>query len=171
MYHRIRPLCIAISASLLLAHAAFAQHPQEATVAFDPAVTALFQKDYGTNEAGALRSSIVAALAKEASHAAIPEGLTLKVTVRRVTPTHPTMKQQLDDPSLNPVRSRSLGGADLVGEVRNSTQQVVATVDYSNFADVLPAGAVSLDPWADARLAIDAFAAKFAATWDKLPKS
>jgi hypothetical protein len=171
MYHRLRIICLAFSTSLLLAQAGFAAHSPEATVAFDPAVTALFQKDYGTNEAGILRSTIVAALAKEESHAAIPEGLTLQVTVRRVAPTHPTMKQQLDDPSLSPVRSRSLGGADLVGEIRNSSQQVVATVGYSNFAAVLPAGSISLDPWADARLAIDAFAAKFAATWDKLPKS
>jgi hypothetical protein len=171
MYHRTRIVCFTISAGLLLAQAGFAEHSQETTVAFDPAVTALFQKDYGTNEVGVLRSTIIAALTKEESHAAIPEGLTLKVTVRRVTPTHPTMKQQLDDPSLSPVRSRSLGGADLVGEIRNSSQQLVATVGYSNFAGVLPAGSVSLDPWADARLAIDAFAAKFAATWDKLPKS
>jgi len=28
-----------------------------------------------------------------------------------------------------------------------------------------------VDPWADARQSIDAFAAKFAATWGKLPKS
>jgi hypothetical protein len=171
MYHRIQIVCVAISASLLLAQAGFAEHSQETTVAFDPAVTALFQKDYGTQEAGVLRSTIIAALAKQESRAAIPDGMTLKVTVRRVKPTHPTMKQQLDDPSLSPARSRSLGGADLVGEIRNSNQQVVATVGYSNFADVLPAGAVSLDPWADARLAIDAFAAKCAATWDKLPKS
>jgi hypothetical protein len=171
MYHRIRLVCVTVGASMLLAQAGFAEHSQETTVAFDPAVTALFQKDYGTHEAGVLRSTIIAALAKEERHAAIPEGLTLKVTVRSVAPTHPTMKQQLDDPSLSPVRSRSLGGADLVGEIRNSSQQIVATVGYSNFAAVLPAGSVSLDPWADARLAIDAFAAKFAATWDKLPKS
>ncbi len=84
-------------------------------------------------------------------------------------PTHPTMKQQLDDPSLSPVRTRYLGGADLVGELRDSKQQVLATVSYRNFADVLAAGSPSLDPWADARQAIDAFAAKLAATWDKLP--
>jgi hypothetical protein len=171
MYRRLRTLCVAIGASLLLAQAAFAELSPETTVDFDPAVTTLLQKAYGTNEAGVLRSAVLTALAKEERHAAIPDGVTLKVTVRKVAPTHPTMKQQLDDPSLSPVRTKYLGGADLVGEVRDSKQQVLATVSYSNFADVLPAGSPSLDPWADARVVIDSFAAKLAATWDKLPKT
>jgi hypothetical protein len=171
MYRRLLTLCTAISASLLLAQVVFAVPSREATVDFDPAVTSSLQRAYGANEAGVLRAAVLAALAKEESHAAIPDGLSLKVTVRKIAPTHPTMKQQLDDPSLSPVRTRYLGGADLVGELRDSKQQVLATVSYSNFADVLPAGSVSLDPWADARLAIDSFAAKLGATWDKLPKT
>jgi hypothetical protein len=171
MYQRLRTLCVAIGASLLLAPAVFAETSRESAVDFDPALTAAFQKTYGANEAGVLRSAILAALAKEESHAAIPDGLTLKVTVRQVMPTHPTMKQQLDNPSLSPARTRYLGGADLVGELRDSRQQVLAIVDYRNFADVLAAGSPSLDPWADARQAIDSFAAKLAATWDRLPKT
>jgi hypothetical protein len=169
MYHRLRATCVAIGASVLLAQAVFAEASREATVDFDPAVATLLQKTYGAKEAGVLRSDILAAVAKAESHAPIPDGLTLKVTVRKVMPTHPTMKQQLDDPSLSPVRTRYLGGADLVGELRDSKQQVLATIRYRNFADVLAAGSPALDPWADARQAIDTFAAKLAAAWDKLP--
>jgi hypothetical protein len=169
MYLRLRTAWVAISASLLLAQTAFAAASGETTVAFDPAVTALMQRTYGLKEADVLRSDILAAVAKEQSHAPIPDGLIVKVTVRKVMPTHPTMQQQLDDPSLSPARTRYLGGAELVGEVLDAKQQVLATVNYRNFADVLPAGSPSLDPWADARQAIDAFAAKLAATWDKLP--
>jgi hypothetical protein len=169
MYHRLRTACVAIGASVLLAQAVFAEVSREVTVDFDPAVTTLLQKTYGVKEAGVLRSDILAAVANEESHAPIPDGLTLKVTVRKVMPTHPTMQQQLDDPSLSPVRTRYLGGADLVGELRDSKQQVLATVSYRNFADVLPAVSPSLDPWADAQQTIDAFAAKLAAAWDKLP--
>jgi hypothetical protein len=169
MNYRSRATCIAIGAGALLAQAVFAEASRDPTVDFDSSVTTLLQRTYGIKEAGVLRSDILAAVAKEESHAPIPEGLTLKVTVRKVMPTHPTMQQQLDDPSLSPVRTRYLGGADLVGELRDSKQQVLATVNYRNFAEVLPAGSPSLDPWADARQAIDAFAAKLAATWDKLP--
>jgi hypothetical protein len=169
MYHRSRAMCVATGACMLLAQAAFAAASQEAIVDFDPGVTTLLQKTYGAKEAGVLRSDILAAVAKEQSHAPIPDGFTLKVTVRKVMPTHPTMKQQLDNPSLSPVGTRYLGGADLVGELYDSKQQVLATISYRNFADVLAAGSPSLDPWADARQAIDIFAAKLAAAWDKLP--
>jgi hypothetical protein len=171
MYRPLRTVCIAIGASVLLAQAAFAEVSRDTTVDFDPAAAASLQKAYGAKEAGVLRAAILAALAKQEDHAAIPDGLTLKVTVRKVTPTHPTMKQQVDDPSLSPARTRYLGGADLVGELLDSQQRVLVTVKYSDFADVLAAGSPSLDPWADARQVIDTFAAKFAATWDKLPKS
>jgi hypothetical protein len=169
MYHRLSTACVAIGASVLLTQAVFAEASREATVDFAPAVATILQRTYGVKEAGVLRSDILAAVAKEESHAPIPDGLTLKVTVRKVMPTHPTMKQQLDDPSLSPARTRYLGGAELVGELRDSKQQVLATINYRNFADVLPAGSPSLDPWADARQAIDAFAARLAAAWDKLP--
>jgi hypothetical protein len=169
MCQRLRTLGIAIGATLLLAQTVLAEASRGIAVNFDPALSALFQSTYGADEAGVLRSAILTALTNEASHAAIPDGLTLKVTVRKVLPTHPTMKQQLDNPSLSPARTRYLGGADLVGELRDSKQQVVATVDYRKFADVMAAGSPSLDPWADARQAIDGFAAKLAATWDKLP--
>jgi hypothetical protein len=169
MYHRLRTSCVAVGASLLLAQAVFAEASREATVDFDPAVTSLLQKTYGVKEAGVLRSDILAAVAKAETHVPIPDGLTVKVTVHQVVPTHPTMQQQLDDPTLSPARTRYLGGADLVGELRDSKQQVLATVSYRNFADVLPAGSRSLDPWADAQQAIDAFATKLAAAWDKLP--
>jgi hypothetical protein len=169
MNHRLRTCCIAIGASALLAQAVFAEASRDTTVDFDPAVAKLLQRTYGDKEAGVLRSDILAALAKEESRAPIPDGVTVKVTVRRVMPTHPTMKQQLEDPSLSPAHTRYLGGADLLGELRDSKQQVLATISYRNFADVLPAGSPSLDPWADAQQAIDAFAAKLAKTWDKLP--
>lgn len=169
MYHRLRATCVAFGASVLLAQPVFAAASRETTIDFDPSVTTLLQTTYGVKEAGVLRSDILAAVTNEETHAPLPDGLTLKVTVRKIMPTHPTMKQQLDNPSLSPVRTRYLGGADLVGELRDSNQQVLATVTYRNFADVLPAGSPSLDSWADARQAIDAFAAKLAATWDKLP--
>ena len=162
--------CLAISASLLLAERVFAEASRQATVDFAPAVTESLQKTYGLKEAEVLRAAILASLAKAQRRAAISSGIMLRVTVRKVLPTHPTMQQQLDQPSLSPARTRYLGGADLVGELRDSKQQVLATVDYRNFADVLASGSPSLDPWADARVAIDSFTAKLGATWDRLPK-
>ena len=90
MYHRLRKLCVAIGASMLLAQGAIAEPSRQTTVDFDPAVAALFQKTYGTKEADVLRAAILGSLASKVSLEAIPSGLTLKVTVRNVAPTHPT---------------------------------------------------------------------------------
>ncbi len=171
MSHRMHRAGIIMGAGVLLAQAVFAAEAPQTTVEFSPAVTTQLRRDFGANEAEVLRSAILTALSKEERHAGAPEGLTVKVTVRALQPTHPTMKQQLDNPALSPARTRYLGGADLSGELRDSQQQVLATVDYRDFADVLPAGSPSLDPWADARQTIDAFAVKLVATLDKLPKS
>ena len=160
-----------LTASVALVQGGFAASAPDATVEFTPKVTAQLQGEYGSRETEVVRSAILAALSKQEHQAAVPDGLTLKVTVRALMPTHPTIKQQLDHPALSAARTRYLGGAELVGEVRNSRQQLLATVDYSNFADVPAAGSPSLDPWADARQTINGFAEKFAAAWDKLPKS
>jgi len=167
--HRRYVSCLAITVSLM-ASMVLAQGAVPATVEFAPDAAAALQKTYGSREEGALRAAILAALGKEQRHDALPEGVSLKVTVRQVKPTHPTLQQQLDNPSLSAARTRYLGGADLVGEVRDARQQVLATVDYRNFADVPAAGSPSLDPWADARQAIEGFAAKFASAWERLPK-
>jgi hypothetical protein len=171
MSQPVRIAYLVMGAGVLLARALLAQGSLPTTVEFAPAVTAQLHGEFGDREAQVLRAAILAALSKQERHHSLPDGLTLKVTVRGLVPTHPTMQQQLDNPSLSAVRTRYLGGADLEGEVRDSKQQLLASVDYRNFADVLAADAPSVDPWADARQSIDAFAAKLAASWDKLPRS
>jgi hypothetical protein len=91
------------------------------------------------------------------------------VTVEDLAPTRLTRKQLADNPSLDVVRSKSLGGAELKGEVRDAERRLLTTVSYRYFAPTLPLGSASRDPWADARLAIDGFAGKLADACRKLP--
>jgi len=170
MCHRVSATRAAIAASVLLAQVVLAEAPQSPAVDFDPSVTAQLQNAYGPAEAGVLREAIIAAVAKEARREPMPAGLTLKVTVRQIAPSHPTRKQQTDDPTLDPVKTHYAGGADLVGEILDAKQQVLATVGYRNFAIELSLASPSWDAWADARVAIDRFAAKLATTWSRLPK-
>jgi hypothetical protein len=76
-----------------------------------------------------------------------------------------------DDPAVDAVRTKYLGGAELIGYVRDANRHLLATVSYRHFAPTLVQGSASLDPWADARLAIDQFAAKLAAACRDLPAS
>ena len=101
---------------------------------------------------------------------AVPSGTAVTVTVEDLAPTRLTRKQLADNPSLDVLRSKSLGGAQLKGEVLDAQQHVLRTVSYRYFAPTLYEGSVSLDPWADAQLAIDGFARKLAAACRNLPQ-
>jgi hypothetical protein len=159
---------ILIAAGLLLTPGLLAGELSAVTIDFAPRVTTKLQR-YGANETAALRAAIVAALARETGRVATPAGLAVTVMVQDIAPTHPTAKQVSDDPALDAVRTKYLGGAELIGSVRDANQQVLATVTYRHFAPTLLQGSASLDPWADARLAIDQFAAKLTAACRDLP--
>jgi hypothetical protein len=161
---------ISIAAGLLLAPVLLAGELSAITIDFAPRVTTKLQR-YGAEETAALRAAIVAAVARETGRVAMPANLAATVMVQDIAPTHPTAKQVSDDPALDAVRTKYLGGAELIGYVRDAKQRVVAVVTYRHFAPTLAQGSASLDPWADARLAIDQFAAKLAAACRDLPAS
>ena len=161
---------ISIAAGLLLARVLLAGELAVTAIDFAPRVTTKLQR-YGADEAATLRSAILAAVARATGRVAMPESLAVTVRVQDIAPTHPTRKQVSDDPAVDAVRTKYLGGAELIGYVRDANQHVVATVTYRHFAPTLAQGSASLDPWADARLAIDQFAAKLAAACRDLPAS
>jgi len=160
---------ISIAAGLLLAPVLLAGKLSAIAIDFPPRLTAKLQR-YGTDETAALRAAILAAVARETGRVATPDGLAVAVIVQDVAPTHPTRRQVSDDPAVDAARTKYLGGAELTGYVRDANQHVVATVSYRHFAPTLVEGSASLDPWADARLAIDRFAAKLAAACRDLPR-
>ena len=86
-----------------------------------------------------------------------------------LAPTRLTRAQLADNPSLDVLHSKSLGGAELKGEVLDAQQHVLTTVSYRYFAPTITLGSLARDPWADARLAIDGFARKLATACRNLP--
>ena len=133
------------------------------TIDFTPAVVAELRNRYGEDETAVLRSAILTAVSRATEGVAIPAGLSLTVTVRDIAPSHPTRRQLADDPAIDVTRTKFLGGADLGGEVRDAHGHVVASVMDRYYPPELGLVAPGLDPWADARLAIDRFAGKLAA--------
>jgi hypothetical protein len=161
---------ISLAAAVLLAAALPASQGVlvRTAIEFSPHVLAQLEF-YGTDEAATLRAAITEALARATTKCTLPEGAVLRVTLQDVAPTHPTRKQASDDPAQDVVRTKFLGGAELVGSVSDANQQVLATVSYRHFAATLELGSASLDSWADARLAIDQFAVNLAAACRELP--
>lgn len=104
--------CALMTVALLFAAPSGAGAPA-VTIAFAaPAQQNLLER-YGASEAEALRSDIVAAVSRALQKVYVPAGTELAVTVRELAPTRPTRKQQSEDPTLDPLRTRFIGGADL----------------------------------------------------------
>jgi hypothetical protein len=164
-----RPPVTVCSAALLSATALPAAELLVTGIDFAPAVNAKWP-EYGEAEAATLRKAIRAAVAREKECAAVGAGVGVNVTVEDLAPTRLTRRQLADNPSLDVVHSKSLGGAELKGEVLDAQQHVLTTVSYRYFAPTITVGSASRDPWADARLAIDGFAGKLATACHKLPQ-
>lgn len=153
--------CFGALAALLLPAAARAAEFAAASVGFAPGYEAALQARYGVPEASALRSEIVDSIAAALKAAHGDCRLSMDVVMQRVAPTHPTMKQQLNDPALDPFRSIFLnGGAALTGHVLGADRQVLATISHEHFVDELRAVSPGKDHWSDARVAIGQFTAK-----------
>jgi len=164
----IRAIQLILAASLLLGGALPAGEPPATTIEFAPAAAAKMQ-GYGEDERATLEAAIRAALAREAGKTPALAERQIVVTVEDVAPTHPTREQLARSPAAATVPTKFLGGAELAGEVRDANQHVVAKVTHRYFARSLELGSSSVDPWADARLAIDRFAVKLAAACRDLP--
>lgn len=170
MTNRIRARRLAFAGSLLLAAALSAAAPAATTIEFAPAVLAKMH-GYGEDQRVTLTNAIVAAVGHAAATTPAMAGLEIAVTVEDVTPTHLTPAQLAADPAASAVHNKSLGGAQLTAEVRDAGHRVLTVVHHSYFAPTLELGSSSLDPWADARRAIDQFAVKLAAACRSLPRS
>jgi hypothetical protein len=55
------------------------------------------------------------------------------ITVLDVIPSYATREQLNADPSIDPVSTHYLGGADLTGSLRDAKSQVLATVKHRYF--------------------------------------
>ena len=165
-----RASCVvcAAGAAALLAPGLLAAPLAVTGIDFAPAVNAKWP-EYGQAEAATLRTAIRAALAREKDCGTVPNGVGINVTVEDLAPSRLTREQLADNPSLDVVHSKSLGGAELKGEVLDAQQHVLTTVSYRYFAPTITLGSLARDPWADARLAIDGFARKLATACRNLP--
>jgi len=160
LHTRAGPACL--TGALLVLTTVLAA-PPAASVSYAPAVQQDLQDRFGAAEGDALRADILAAISRQMGKLAMPPGTAVSVTVTDLAPTRPTRRQQSDEPTLDPLLTQYLGGAELHGVVHDAAGRALRTVQYRYFAPDLRAGSVARDPWADAHLAIEGFAARLAA--------
>lgn len=154
--------------------AAFAFNPAAAQNAAAPVTVVIsepLQKalaaNYGQEEAAVLQQTVNDSLMqamKRAGLAQRPE-LRSEVLISDARPSHPTRHQQSKNPSIDPVRSISLGGATLSAVLRDAAGHELDRVSYDHYASSLAEASASLDPWSDARLTINRFADQVAESY------
>ncbi len=160
---------IGMAGGLMLAALSASGQGLATPVEFAPRVASELQR-FGEDEGTTLRTAILAAVSRETGRLAA-RAVAITVVVQDVAPTHPTRRQLSDDPATDVVKTKFLGGAELTGYVRDSGGRTLTTVHYRHFAPDLELGSASIDPWADARLAIDQFAARLAAALGRLSRA
>ena len=152
--------------ALLLAAAlqAHAGAQPEIAVSVSSALQARLEQRYGAEEGAVLRGFVTDSLGKALARRATapPADLRIEVVLDDARPSHPTRRQSLDEPSIDPLRSRSLGGAELEGTVRDASGRLLASVSHQHFPSDFATASAAGDPWADARIAIDQFTALLA---------
>jgi hypothetical protein len=146
---------------LLAATTAVAGSPP-INVTISPALTEHLDRSLGVEEGPVLQRIVTQAVTKAIAPDRCRDTARIDITLREADPSHPTRRQLVDQPGLDFLRSKSIGGAALSAKLFNADGQVIDTVDYRRYPPTLQFGSVAADTWSDARLAIDDFAAKLA---------
>jgi hypothetical protein len=161
--HPLWPSIVALASSLP-AQTVLASELSPAAVTFAPQYEATFKKEYGAREMPVLRAEITRLVSRSLESAGSRCSRGLEVTVERAAPTYPTIRQQMQNPSLSPFRTVFRdSGASLTGHVLGSGGRVLATVKYEYFNGYAPGLSPAKDPWSEARVAIDAFSRRLVA--------
>jgi hypothetical protein len=155
--------------------AAFPSHAAAvlvAPIAVGARLQAALHDRYGIAEGPVLQSAVAESLGRalKAAGATVDDSaaLRIEVSIEDAMPTHPT-RHQLDlNPSLDPLRSVSRGGARLRAVLRGADGMEMDHVDYDDYAMSLDQVSPSGDAWADARVTIQRFAAQVAKAWRRV---
>jgi hypothetical protein len=168
---RLPPLFATFAFSVALASTAMAGPVSLKPVAVSPDLQKKFDKEYGVREVDQLQDAIEASLARALANAggSVSDSapVTIETTLIDAKPSHPTFGQLSRQPSLDAIRSISVGGAELRARILDSNGMVLRNVKYRWFETDL-AWAHGKSVWGDARTAITSFSAQVARAYREL---
>jgi hypothetical protein len=150
-------IVIAVTLGLVLAVPVIGGDGVTVPVKLSPKLEALLRDKYGADEGPLLGSYVADSLSKALQRADTGCKYPLDVTIVDAQPTHPTRKQQADNPAVDPIRTVYVGGAELTGHVRNAAGLELTAVKYRRFAPTIRWVTPGADYWGDAHLTMDQF--------------
>jgi hypothetical protein len=141
------------------------------TVTLAPALAERLDTSLGIEEGPVLQRIVTEAVARAVTPDRCRDTARIDITLAEAEPTHPTRRQLIDQPGLDFLRSKSIGGAALSAKIFNADGKVIDTVSYRRYPPTIQWASEAAETWSDARLAIDNFATKLAADCGRLAPS
>jgi hypothetical protein len=152
-----------------LAALAFAQGAAAVTLApisFSPELETELHDDLGVREGDYLRDDVEGAVRSALTRRGVDlasGGVTIEIVIVDADPNRPTMQQLAERPGLDPIRSISIGGAELRAVLRDASGGVIAEVDHRGYNHTLAdVQSMAANTWSEARRSIRRFAGKVA---------
>jgi hypothetical protein len=155
--------CVAlllVAASPILASRAVAL--DVGSVVISPKLSEELDRTYGVDEVAALQQLAVKAIGATPPNGRCGAAQRVDVVIEDAAPTHPTPRQLSEQPQMDFLRSKSLGGATLRAALLSADGRVVASVDHRHYAQDLRLTSRAADAWADANIAFEQLADKIA---------
>lgn len=159
-----------IPAFVGLAALAFSQSAAAVTVApvsFSPEFETELNDELGVREGDVLREDVEGAIEAALARRGVSVGSgggTIEVVIVDADPNRPTWQQLTDEPSLDSIRSFSVGGAELRGVIRGANGEVLTEVEHRRYNHTIAElnGMPPAYTWYEARRSIRRFAEKVA---------
>ena len=134
------------------------------TVLFAPQMQAALDRTYGESEAPVLQKTISERVALALGGTGCAGVAEVEVTLLDARPTHPTDRQISDNPALDRLRTRFLGGATFSVRLLDGSGRELKTLRYDWYPQDLRHGSRAADPWGDVRLASEGLGSEVART-------
>lgn len=156
---RLAPALLGLTA-LAFASAASAQTQQ---VSYSPEFQTALEEDIGVREGEYLSDNVTTAITRALERRGVAQtGLRIEVVIEDAQPNRFTIQQLRGRPGVDPLRSVSIGGAELRAVLRGADGAVVAEVEHRRYSDSLRDLYFEPLTWTDANRAIRQFAEKVA---------
>jgi len=152
----MKTLIVSLAAALIIPAAA----ASEISITYSAEFQEKLESDYGAKEGERLSKEIRSDLERELRKANV-DPARISVVIVDAKPNRPTMQQMSNEPGLDMLRSKSIGGMDLEGIAYNANGEAVAELQYDWYeTNIQMVGASGV--WGDAQRVSSRFARKFA---------
>lgn len=136
--------------------------PVPITVLFAPGMQAALDTTYGRSQAAVLRKTISERVGAALRVGGCTAVAGIEITLLDARPTHPTDRQIENNPALDRLLTRFLGGADFRVRLLDPAGRKVQSLHYEWYAPDFRDGSRAAEPWGDVRLASEGLGSQLA---------